>query len=406
MPASSPITLLTDFGTQDAYVAQMKAVIATLAPQAKAMDITHEITPQNIRQAGFFLASSAGYFPAGTIFVAVVDPGVGTERNILYAELNGYRFLAPDNGLLGALPLDKASIRRISPAATQTAFACVRAKNLCPAAKFFTSTATVPNPECGDEIPLTLSHRPSGTSSSRNSIDSAGPAYPTDHRKPDQAVDAPCLQHRLPFACPSDGLSTAGLTSQNQQALTTSATFHGRDIFAPLAAMIWAGASPDLLGAPATAASICQSDWSYATGDNSKICAQVLHIDRFGNIILNAPTAEWQATLSLCDGASLQCASSTCSVALVSTYEQIPAIPASCAARDITCNGAAVASDASTSQNQKKQSPASATQASSSHFGLLASSQGYLEIACNCSSAAAALSLSIGDTITITFHHN
>lgn len=100
MPRSHPIVLLTDFGLKDAYVASMKAVIFSLFPEAKIVDLTHEVGPQNVRQAAFLLEAVYSYFPKGSIFVSVVDPGVGSERKILAAKTEKGIFLAPDNGLL------------------------------------------------------------------------------------------------------------------------------------------------------------------------------------------------------------------------------------------------------------------------------------------------------------------
>ncbi|MBN1286750.1 MAG: SAM-dependent chlorinase/fluorinase [Anaerolineae bacterium] len=93
------IALLTDFGTTDAYVAAMKGVIHTLAPQAHIVDITHEINPQDVRQAAYVLLTTCPYFPLHTIFVAVVDPGVGTERRAIAASCVHGRFIGPDNGI-------------------------------------------------------------------------------------------------------------------------------------------------------------------------------------------------------------------------------------------------------------------------------------------------------------------
>jgi S-adenosylmethionine hydrolase len=94
------IVLMTDFGLSDTYVGQMKGVILTIAPAARIIDLTHAITPQNIAQGAFLLEKSADYFPEGSIFVSVVDPGVGTSRNAIAFETERGIFLAPDNGLL------------------------------------------------------------------------------------------------------------------------------------------------------------------------------------------------------------------------------------------------------------------------------------------------------------------
>ena len=94
------ITLITDFGLADEYVGVMKGVMLSIHPQADIVDISHGIAPQNIHQAAFMLASAYPYFTAGTIHVVVVDPGVGTDRRIVCLQMKGYRFLAPDNGVL------------------------------------------------------------------------------------------------------------------------------------------------------------------------------------------------------------------------------------------------------------------------------------------------------------------
>lgn len=94
------ITLTTDFGLGSPYVAQMKGVILSHGEDATLIDITHGIRPQHIREGALVLADATPRFPVGTIHVAVVDPGVGTSRKLLYAEFGGQRFLAPDNGLL------------------------------------------------------------------------------------------------------------------------------------------------------------------------------------------------------------------------------------------------------------------------------------------------------------------
>lgn len=97
------ITLTTDFGLSDGYLAAMKGVILSISPSCQIVDITHDIEPQDIRQAAIVLATATGYFPGGTIHVAVVDPGVGTDRALLAVEAGGHIYLAPDNGLLSAI---------------------------------------------------------------------------------------------------------------------------------------------------------------------------------------------------------------------------------------------------------------------------------------------------------------
>jgi S-adenosylmethionine hydrolase len=94
------ITLTTDFGLGSPYVAQMKGVIYAHCRQAEIVDIAHGIRPQHVREGALVLADVTPRFPPGTIHVAVVDPGVGTGRRLVYAEFGGQRYLAPDNGLL------------------------------------------------------------------------------------------------------------------------------------------------------------------------------------------------------------------------------------------------------------------------------------------------------------------
>ena len=93
------ITLLTDFGAQDYFVGAMKGVILSLNPDATIVDITHEIPPQDIQAAAFNLLACYQDFPAGTIHVAVVDPGVGSDRRAILVECANQFFVGPDNGL-------------------------------------------------------------------------------------------------------------------------------------------------------------------------------------------------------------------------------------------------------------------------------------------------------------------
>src|SRR6187401_3553396 len=94
------IALLSDFGTRDHYAGTMKGVMIGICPDVTLIDITHEITPHDVMEGALQLAASCRYFPAGTIFLAVVDPGVGSSRRGIAAEAGDYRFVAPDNGVL------------------------------------------------------------------------------------------------------------------------------------------------------------------------------------------------------------------------------------------------------------------------------------------------------------------
>jgi S-adenosylmethionine hydrolase len=100
---SGVITITTDFGHQGPFVGVMKGCILTRFPQARIVDLTHEIVVHWPAEAGFWLARAFGYFPVGTVHVAVVDPGVGTTRDIVAVRADDHYFLAPDNGLLAPL---------------------------------------------------------------------------------------------------------------------------------------------------------------------------------------------------------------------------------------------------------------------------------------------------------------
>jgi S-adenosylmethionine hydrolase len=92
------ITLTTDFGEASPYVAAMKGVILGINPQARLLDLSHQIPPQDLRSAAYFLSLAIPYFPEHVLHAVVVDPGVGSERNLLYVQVGGHRLLVPDNG--------------------------------------------------------------------------------------------------------------------------------------------------------------------------------------------------------------------------------------------------------------------------------------------------------------------
>ena len=184
------ITLTTDFGTRDSYVAEMKGVIATIAPDARLIDITHEVTPHDVRHAGFVLHQVWSRYPEGTIHLAVVDPGVGTDRRIVLGRYAGRFVVAPDNGL------------------------------------------------------VTFVHR----------------AY---------AVEAMhVVEHRR--------FMLAHL----------SATFHGRDIMAPVSAHLACGAAPRDFGRATDRIELLTLDHR-ATRRGDEITGDVLHVDHFGALITN-----------------------------------------------------------------------------------------------------------------------
>ena len=187
------ITLTTDFGTRDGYVAAMKGVVLNLNPGVTIVDVTHDVPPQAIQAGGFALMNAAPYFPRGTIHVVVVDPGVGGPRRPIALERDGQIFIGPDNGLL---PL----------AAAQPG---------------------------GDEAAWHVVH----------------------------------------------------LTERRYWRPTVSQTFHGRDIFAPVAAHL-------SLGVPVTALGSVIRDYVNASfplprADGRALAGEIVHIDHFGNCISN-----------------------------------------------------------------------------------------------------------------------
>lgn len=205
------VTLTTDFGLADPYVAAMKGVILGLNPRATVVDVSHEVRPQRLLQAVFITQAAWPAFPSGAIHVVVVDPGVGGERRAVVIETPRGSFLGPDNGVLSAALPEEAR-----PTADQG-----------------------PAP-----VALPAGHRPDGRPSGRA------------------------------FA----------ITNRRYLREPVSATFHGRDVFAPAAAHLSLGVEPQALGEqldtilafPPLRARRCP---------NGSLQAQVVHIDRFGNVV-------------------------------------------------------------------------------------------------------------------------
>lgn len=110
VPEHRILTLTTDFGSDGPYVAAMKGVVLGLAPGAQIVDVSHRIAPQNVLEGAFVLASILEAFPAGTVHLAVVDPGVGTDRPLVAVSVAEQWVVAPDNGLIGGV------VRRHAPA--------------------------------------------------------------------------------------------------------------------------------------------------------------------------------------------------------------------------------------------------------------------------------------------------
>ena len=199
------ITLTTDFGLADAYVAAMKGVILGINPEAKLIDICHSIKPQNVSQAAFVLSTAYQFFPERTIHVVVVDPGVGTERRAIILRTPLADFVAPDNGILSYV-IPQSSARPVSV--------------------------------------------------NRQQIE-------------------------LPPA-----LKAVALTRPEFWRSPVSTTFHGRDIFAPVAARLSLGSPPEDFGEAITSLTILPLTHPYWAQDDVLV-GHILHIDNFGNLITN-----------------------------------------------------------------------------------------------------------------------
>lgn len=252
------ITLTTDFGTQDWFVGTMKGVITRINPKATVIDITHEIPAGDIRAGAFALMASYRFFPPGTVHMAIIDPGVGSQRKATAVQTTNYFFVGPDNGVLS--------------------FALAREK-------------------------IKSIHR---------------------------------LENKRYFLHP------------------VSHTFHGRDIFAPVAAHLSRGVAINKLGPKQK--DILRLRWSAPKISQNHVSGQVIYVDRFGNSITNIGN-EILAHFGkphVFKGSKRLCA-------IEPFYQSVPA-------------GKAVA---------------------------VPGSSGFLEIAVNGGSAAKSLSLKIGATVTI-----
>ena len=105
------MALVSDFGTQDHYVAAMKGAVLSVCPDAQLVDVVHDLAPHDVEAGSFVLAAAVEGFPTGTVFLAVVDPGVGTSRRALAVQTEAHRFVAPDNGLLTHILADHHTAR-------------------------------------------------------------------------------------------------------------------------------------------------------------------------------------------------------------------------------------------------------------------------------------------------------
>ena len=211
---ASIITLTTDFGLKDSYVGAMKGAILEINPEVNIVDISHAVTPQNVREGAYVLGSAYRYFPRGTIHLVVVDPGVGTGRRALSIRGSDYYFIGPDNGVFSYV---------ISDAPEQT---------------------------------------------------EAGPP-----RQPLNAWEGD-LQ-RLPR-----GFEAVALTRNLYWRPQVSDTFHGRDIFAPVAAHLSLGVPLEELGEPVSSV-VAFHRPTPVRGVDGSIEGEVIHIDGYGNLITN-----------------------------------------------------------------------------------------------------------------------
>jgi len=237
------ITLTTDFGQYDGYVGTMKGVIHTLVPDAKVVDISHEVTPQQINEGAFILYRAYSYFPAGAVHVAVVDPGVGSSRRPIVLCTRHGTFVGPDNGIFTyILRAEQSSMN-----------------------------------ESEDETPT-------------------GPAWAGGMWgvAPNWAGDEPARKRKRAAGFAADGeLKAFHLVNPDYWLPNVSTTFHGRDIFAPVAAHLASGAQPERLGVPISLDSLVKlpvgAPRVYRSGKTTTVVGQIMHVDRFGNIITNLP---------------------------------------------------------------------------------------------------------------------
>lgn len=109
--ASGIVALLTDYGLRDAYVGILKGALLSVNPKARLVDLTHDVPPQDVREGGRLLAAALPFFPDGTVFVAVVDPGVGSDRDIVAVQTDRHLILAPHNGLLDGIQGVRRAVR-------------------------------------------------------------------------------------------------------------------------------------------------------------------------------------------------------------------------------------------------------------------------------------------------------
>lgn len=207
---NSVITLTTDFGADDAYVAVMKGVILSTNPEVNIVDITHSVEPQNVYQAAFILGYTYRYFPKKTVHVAIVDPGVGSERRGVILKTPSALFVAPDNGILSYV-IDELSS---------------------------TEDLTVQYSQDQDLVTL------------------------------------------------GKGFEAVAITEPRFWRHPVSTTFHGRDIFAPVAAALSLDISPYECGEKITSLHVFPIPKPLVDYQGN-LTGTVLYVDHFGNLITN-----------------------------------------------------------------------------------------------------------------------
>jgi len=212
---SSIITLTTDFGYDDAYVAAVKGAILSINPEANIIDISHSIEPQNILQAAFVLNAAYRYFPRQTVHMAIVDPGVGSERQGIILKTSSAFFVAPDNGILSYI------------------------------------------------------------------IDDLFP------------VESSSIQytHALEKLTFKTGLEAVAITDPRFWRHPVSPTFHGRDVFAPVAAGLSLGISLYEFGEKISSLHVLPVP-KPSLDPEGNLIGQVSYIDRFGNLVTNIKSSD------------------------------------------------------------------------------------------------------------------
>lgn len=251
------ITMTTDFGQYDGYVGTMKGVIHTLLPNAKVVDVSHEIAPHQINEGAFIVYRAYRYFPAGAVHIAVVDPGVGSSRRPIVLVTRHGTFVGPDNGIFTyVLRAEQAAPSEPAVEGGETDADSDEMDGPGAPAWAGGMWGIAPNWE-GDEPP----GKRSRSGFRQNSLDDLPKAYHLDNPN-----------YWLP---------------------SVSNTFHGRDIFAPVAAHLASGAHPERIGSPISLNSLVKlpigAPRVHRSSKTVTIVGQIVHVDRFGNIITNLP---------------------------------------------------------------------------------------------------------------------